>query len=167
MTQSFLLLLDTSGSMYGQKGEKIFGLNQAVTNLLEGLKTSAPEGKLALITFGRKTVFTDFAPVSQITHTTYEAGGKSLFDEALSLADTVSASAPSSDEMITILISDGILRGNLSKIKTKIKLAGPAYAIAIGIDADYEQLAQFTESPSRVLPPHAAGDLAGYVLQRR
>ena len=154
----FLLLLDTSGSMYGEKGEKILGLNKAFENLLDGTRSLLPEPRLAIITFGESTSLQDFQYISQIAPKTYEARGKSPLTEAAALAAGITTK-----NIISILISDGAPNDS---DYTKIKLEGPAYAIAIGADADFEQLARFTGSAKRVLPPHAARDLPAYALQK-
>ena len=154
----FLLLLDTSGSMYGENGEKILGLNQAFTNFMDGLRGILPEPRLAVITYGGSSTMHDFHHISQIAPKTYEARGRSPLSEATALAADIVTK-----NVITILISDGAADDS---DYTKISLKGPVYAIAVGADADHEQLARFTGSPKRVLPPHAASDLPGYALQK-
>ena len=176
MSATFILLLDTSGSMFGEEGEKTLALNLAVDNLQVGLRNLLPEPKVAIITFGKSPVLQDFVPISQISPKTYEAQGKTLLTEAVRLASSLSSgsfsqasqapqtsqvSQASNEESITILVSDGAPNdGDFSKIP----LAGQKYAIAIGIDADYEQLARFTQNPNRVMPPHEAGHLPAYAL---
>ena len=156
MGANFLLIFDASGSMHGKWGEKIESANQAASNLLEGLKTLVPEPELAIITFGDVTDMQDFTPVSQIRLETYKAQGKSPLDTAATLA-----SAIASRDVITVLISDGTPGENFL---LKTPLDGPAYAIAIGADADKEMLARFTGNDTRVLPPYAAFDFPGYAL---
>lgn len=157
MTPSFLLILDISGSMYGEMGEKIMSLNQVVDNLKDGLKIIKPEPTLAVITYGEVVnLENNFIPISQIPSKIYEARGKSQLTEAVRLASSITT-----EDVITILISDG---NTLDSSYSRIPLKGHVYAI--GLDADYEQLARFTGSNNRVLPPYAANDLPGYVLQK-
>lgn len=159
MTQNFLLLLDISGSMYGENGEKILGMNQAVESFIEGAKEIIPEPLLAIITFGETIKMQDFYPLSQIAPKTYKAAGKSPLSEAVKLAGNTATK-----DTITILISDGAFNDS---DYIKIPLLGEKYAIGIGADADHEQLSRFTGSTQSVLPPHTAADLPGYALARR
>ena len=149
-------MLDISGSMYGENGEKIYSLNHTANNLLDGLKKIVPEPNLASITFGSATTLIDFAPVSQVKPFALAAQGKTPLTEAIALAKTVVT-----ENVITILISDGAPNdGQFSKISLK----GSAYAIGVGLDANYEELARFTGNSDRVFPPYAAEDAASYIL---
>ena len=162
MALSFLLMLDTSGSMYGECGEKIHSLNTAAAEFLEALKAVLPEPELAVITFGGPPSLQNFAPVSQITLKTCEAGGKTPLTEAVVLAAGLFQNIDSNN-LITVLISDGAPDDGDFR---KTPLPGLVYALSIGLDADYEQLSRFTGSSSRVLPPHEARSLPGYALQK-
>jgi len=144
--------------MYGDNGEKILSLNLTANNLLEGLKRIIPEPNLAVITFGSSTTLKNSVPVSQIAPFSLTAQGKTPLTEAVALANTVVT-----ENVITILLSDGAPDDGYF---SKITLKGSAYAIGIGLDADYEELARFTRSPDKVLSPCAAEDAAGYILSR-
>lgn len=157
---AYILLLDTSGSMYGEAGEKILGLNCAVSNFVDGLKTIAPEPQLAIVTFGGPPSVQDFIPAGLVSLKTYEAKGSGYFDDALEIAASLSGSA---DVVAIVLMSDGALP---FYDYSKIPEGYPLYAVAIGIDADYDQLERFTDNPDTVLPPYAANDLAGFALTR-
>lgn len=141
----FILLLDTSGSMYGEQGEKILALNLAVSGLFEGFLRMSPEPNIAIITFGGTAQLRDFSPASEIPQHAYEARGTTPLTEALALAEPLDAL-----NVTTILLSDGAADDNEF---SALRLQGDAYAIAIGADADYEQLARFTRNPAHVFSP--------------
>lgn len=156
--KSFLLIIDTSGSMYGDEGEKLESLNLAADALLRGLASMYPEPAVAIITFGDPPEMKSFMPANLISPTTYTAKGRNTLTEALLLAASVA-----SKNVITILISDGIFDdGDFLKIRRSIE--GPVYAISIGPDADPEQLVLFTGESGDVVPAHQAYDLPGYVI---
>jgi len=150
MNPNFLLLLDTSGSMYG---DKIAGLNLVVENLLEGFGSLAlPEvPQMAVITFGGTPKVQPFTPINQIT-TGWEAGGKTHLSEAIKTAATLAT-----DETITLIVTDSI-----STDRGKAKLKGQVYGIGIGYDADIELLETLTTSPQHIFPPVEAEYLPGY-----
>ena len=161
MSRHFILLLDTSGSMYGEAGEKILGLNQAVANILDGLRAIVPEPRLTTITFGGSPVVQDFTSVG-VTPETYEARGRDCLVEAVSLAAEIAAQKD--EPVVTVLLTDGAI--NNPKIFANNPQLGPIYTIGIGVDADYEQLARFTGSAETVFPPYEAEGLPGYALAK-
>ena len=155
---SFLLLLDTSGSMQSASGEKIQCLNLTTSNFIAGLKSIAPEIHLAIITIGGFPALTNFAPVKEITPATYQAKGSTPLTEAVILAKNIV-----NKTVITVLISDGAPNDGQF---TKMTLGGPIYAIQVGFDANYEELARFTGCPNRVFRSYDSEAAAGYILQR-
>ena len=168
MIPSFLLLLDTSGSMQSASGEKIQSLNLTVNNFIAGLKSTSEELQLAIITIGGTPSMYNFVPVKEIMPVNYPAKGSTALTEALVLANTTIENhllkkQSQCSKVITVLISDGIFNdGKFSKIT----LDGPVYAIGIGFDANYEELTRFTACPSRILRPYDAEAAAGYMLQK-
>ena len=155
---SFLLLLDTSGSMQSASGEKIQCLNLTTSNFINGLKSFAPDVHLAIITIGGFPVLTNFAPAKEITPVTYLANDSTPLTEAVILAKNIV-----NKTVITVLISDGVPNdGQFSKIT----LDGPIYAIQVGFDANYEELVRFTGCPNRVFHSYDSEVAAGYILQR-
>ena len=149
---SVLLLLDTSGSMYG---EKIKLMQQAATDLLSGLKNILPDLPVGIITFGDTPTLQPFAPVGEIVHAEYEAGGKSAFHEALTFVESIKPDS-------VILISDGICDGIPIE---KIEESAAKYAISIGYDADLDMLARFAGSRERLFSAYDAGRMAGFLAQ--
>lgn len=153
----FLLLLDTSGSMYG---EKITGLNLAVENLLEGFKDLALQEppQIAAVTFGGEPTVYPFAPVEHFEQviTKWEAGGKTRFHEAIK-----SATELTTDETITLIITDGAI---CDTGFDKIKLRGRIYCMPMGYDADIELLEK--SAIAQIISPVEAQHLAGYWYAR-
>ena len=156
MIPHFLILLDNSGSMYG---EKILCLNQVVTNLLDNMKSIRPEPAVALVPFDNGLSSAEFIPASQAEPVNYIAeGNTSLPDVSQLIKNTNITVNPS--ELITILVSDG------NYVPSRILPPGPAYAIAVGYDARKSQLDYFTKNADNVLPAHASYDLPTYAIQR-
>ena len=149
----FLLLIDNSGSMYG---EKIASLNLAVNNLFKGLANVDDKIEVAVITFGDSVNFFKFIPVSEIENVCYEARGSTKLSEAVALVSKLA-----NKNTITVLISDGAFNDGEF---TKTTLKGFTFAIAIGYDTDYEALASFTGDKSKILQAFDAYDAAGYML---
>ena len=157
VVEKVLLLLDTSGSMYG---EKISALNYATSRFVCGLEsiTLLREPLVAVITFGGKPVESPFVPLGQFAIVDFEAKGETRLSEALR-----KAAAEAAPDTMCLLISDGLaMDGDF----LKIQLECPAYAIAIGYDADIFMLSRFTGASERVFPPGEAEMLPGYLMQR-
>ena len=153
--EKVLLLLDTSGSMYG---EKITALDYAARRFISGLGSIAlpTEPSVAVITFGGKPVESPFHPLGQFSLTCFEAKGETRLSEALSRAAVLAAPGT-----MCVLISDGLaMDGDFSKIR----FACPTYAIAIGYDADICVLSRFTGASEKVFPPYEAEMLPGYFM---
>jgi len=147
---SVLLLLDTSGSMYG---EKITIMQQAVTDLLAGIKNKLPDLPVGIITFGDIPVLQPFATASEISLSEYEARGKSAFQETMALVESIKP-----DSMV--LISDGIYDNNVPLIKESEPTA--RFAINIGYDADLDMLTQF--AGSNLFSAFDAENMAGFLV---
>ena len=151
-----LLLLDTSGSMYG---EKIFALTYVVERFICGLEniTLPTDPKVAAITFGGKPVESPLHPLGQFSLGGIEAKGETRLSEALRRAAVLTIPGT-----LCVLISDGLaMDGDF----VKIQLECGAYAIAIGYDADFFMLSRFTGAIERVFPPYEAEMLPGFFLQ--
>jgi len=136
-------------------GDKIAGLNLAVSNLLEGFKEMAlvepPE--IAVVTFGGEPKRCPFMPFGQV-NVGWEAGGKTRLSEALKLATELMT-----DETIMLIITDGAPQDGEYK---NIELRGHTYCMAIGYDADIELLEELATNPSQVVSPDEAQHLPGY-----
>ena len=155
--ESVLLLLDTSGSMYGEKNSALL---YAASRFICGLKsiTLLKEPLVAVITFGGKPVESPFVPLGQFADLDIEAKGETRLSEALRKAAFVAAS-----DTVCVLISDGLaMDGDFEKIQLKY----PKYAIAVGYDADFFMLSRFTAASERVFPPYEAEMMPGYLMQR-
>ena len=155
MNPNFLLLLDTSGSMYGAK---IVSLNLVVDNLLEGFKSLAlgEVPQMAVITFGGLPEVHPYTPIDQIT-TGWEAGGETRLSEALELASTLAT-----ESTITLIVTDGTPIHGGHEGFAKTPLSSPVYGIGIGYDADLELLGKLTTSPHHIFPPVEAEYLPGH-----
>ena len=154
--QNVLLLLDTSGSMHG---EKISALVYAVERFICGIKniTLCKEPSVAVITFGGNPAWSDFLPLSKFTLSSVEARGETKLTEALRKAAYMSV-----PETVCVLVSDGMaMDGGFAKVRLECK----AYAIAIGYDADLFMLSRFTGSNERVFLPFEAERLPGYMMR--
>jgi len=152
---SIVLLLDTSGSMYG---EKIQALNLAVANLLDGFKRQAlaEEPHVAVITFGGNPLLQSFVPVSRMPAAEWGVGGTTCLTKALCMAREIVT-----PQTISILISDGSPDdGGFARVR----LSGELFAISIGYDSRPEALSRFTGNPARVFSASEAESLPGYWL---
>ena len=137
-------------------GEKIWGLNLAIEELLAGFLdlTLASMPGVAAITFGKETVLYPFVPLDRFSLPRLEAFGDTKLTEALAMASEIAT-----DETITLLVSDGAPNdGRFSKAPLK----GTAFAMAIGYDADPDLLSRFTGYSDRVFPSVEARSLPGY-----
>ena len=154
--EKVLLLLDTSGSMHG---EKISALLYAARRFICGLEniTLHREPLVSVITFGGQPVESSFLALGQFSVWDIEAKGETRLSEALRMAAVLAA-----PDTLCVLISDGLaMDGDFSKIQ----LDCPTYAIAIGYDADIFMLSRFTGASERVFPPYEAEMLPGYLMQ--
>ena len=160
---SFLLIADTSGSMYG---EKIYALNMAVSNLLGGFHEISldeeNEPQMAIITYGGSPkLHTPFTPVRKIEFSEFEAYGDSTLTEALLLAKTIIK-----QKTTIILISDGSTNdGCYTRAIEDIDLKDKIYCIPVGFDADMDMLEHFAGVDGHILSLSDAETMAGYFLR--
>ena len=151
-----MLLVDTSGSMHGEKAAlQIYCL----TRLLVGLGDVAfpMEPNVTIITFGGQPTVVSKALLSQTEIPELLAGGETRLTEAVALATSLAA-----PDSLYILLSDGATSdGGFVSMCSGLK----AYAIGIGFDADMESLSRFTGSPDRVFGPEEAEYLPGFAMQ--
>jgi len=150
---SFLFVLDTSGSMYG---DKIMALNTAVSAMLAGFNDLALQEppEVAIITFGGSPALHPFTPYDKISALMFEAGGDTRLTEALAIAKELATA-----KTITLLVTDGLPNdGGYARFG----LPGIVFAMGIGFDADVELLERFAGDPGRVVSLADAGLLPGY-----
>lgn len=165
-TMTLFFLIDTSGSMFGNK---IGAVNDAIVNvlpILEDISSSNPDAeiKVAALEFsnGTKWLYNEPKSVEDFKWIDVQAGGLTSLGEAcLDLNSKLSRfgymkSASGSYAPAIILLSDGgptdnfdgglqTLQGN-NWFKNAIRIA-----IAIGDDADLEVLARFTGNSEAVI----------------
>lgn len=165
-TMTLLFLIDTSGSM---SGNKIGAVNDAIVNvlpMLEDISSSNPDAeiKVAALEFsnGTKWLYNEPKSVEDFKWIDVQAGGLTSLGEAcLELNSKLSRSgymksASGSYAPAIILLSDGgptdnfdgglqSLQGN-NWFKNAIRIA-----IAIGDDADLDVLARFTGNSEAVI----------------
>ncbi len=165
-TMTLFFLIDTSGSMYGNK---IGAVNDAIVNvlpMLEDISSSNPDAeiKVAALEFsnGTKWLYNEPKSVEDFRWIDVQAGGLTSLGEAcLELNSKLSRSgymksASGSYAPAIILLSDGgptdnfdgglqTLQGN-NWFKNAIRIA-----IAIGDDADLDVLARFTGNSEAVI----------------
>lgn len=162
ITPHFLLLLDTSGSMYG---EKMVSLKMAAQNLLQALSgvKYIPEPLAAIMTFGDSPVLrVPFTPVSGIELPELKPWGSSALTEALSLANAILK-----QETTLILISDGRPDdNNYAKKITDLSLLTHIIAIEVGFDADTNVLELFCGSRGQVVPAYDAEFMGEFLIYK-
>lgn len=165
-TMTLFFLIDTSGSM---SGNKIGAVNDAIVNvipMLEDISSSNPDAeiKVAALEFsnGTKWLYNEPKSVEDFKWIDVQAGGLTSLGEAcLELSSKLSRSgymksASGSYAPAIILLSDGgptdnfdgglqTLQGN-NWFKNAIRIA-----IAIGDDADLDVLARFTGNSEAVI----------------
>lgn len=168
-TMTLFFLIDTSGSM---SGNKIGAVNDAIVNvlpMLDDISSSNPDAeiKVAALEFsnGTKWLYNEPKSVEDFKWIDVQAGGLTSLGEAcLELNSKLSRSgymksASGSYAPAIILLSDGgptdnfdgglqTLQGN-NWFKNAIRIA-----IAIGDDADLEVLARFTGNSEAVIKVH-------------
>jgi uncharacterized protein YegL len=156
-TLPVVLLLDTSASM--REDDKIEVLNGSVTAMIEELtKVDAGHGfiTLSIITFGGATanLVTKNVPVADIEYSSLKANGRTPMGDALRIARELiedREALPSRSFLPTLaLVSDGTPTDPSWESELKQLLeserGGKAtrFALAIGVDADRELLARFS-----------------------
>lgn len=156
-TLPVVLLLDTSASM--REDDKIEVLNDSVTEMIEELtEVDAGHGfiTLSIITFGGATanLVTDNVPVADIEYSSLKANGRTPMGDALRIARELienREALPSRSFLPTLaLVSDGIPTDPSWESELKRLLeserGGKAtrFALAVGVDADRELLARFS-----------------------
>ena len=154
MKCDILLLLDTSGSMHG---EKIIALNYAAEGFKEGLGrvTYVGQPTILVVTFGGSV--SEPLSIGQIDRFCFEAVGETYLSEALArIQGFVRA------ETLCVLMSDGhFVDGDFTKYDR-----GRPFAIGIGRDRDDGMLAQFAGGIDRVFSPWEAERLPGAIAVR-
>ena len=146
----YTILLDTSGSMYGDWGEKLESLNLAYNAILAGLKQLTPLPLVAVMTLPSQDP-QKFLPADEIEYKPLSAGGK-----------IAPLQLEVNDEII-ILLTDGNF--NRKRILPNLQ-KNHTYVIPIGADADLTQLTIITGDKDKVIPPHNAEFLPAYALQK-
>ena len=158
----FLLLLDTSGSMYG---EKMLSLKKAAENLLEGLRDAniTPEPLAALMTYGgTPKLCVPFSPVSSFELPELKPWGASALTDALALTQAIIK-----QETTLILISDGRPDDN-NYVKKIMDMPLITYIVAVetGPDADTNMLELFCAGRGQVVPAYSTEFMGDYLIQK-
>jgi uncharacterized protein YegL len=149
-----ILLLDESGSMYG---ESISSLNDAVRKMLATFKkeeTQASEFLVSIVAFGGATarLVNEPLPASQIEYSDLNANGGTPLGSAIGIAKTIiddKEKTPSrAYRPLAVLVSDGIPTDNWeSRFNDFIENGRTAkcdrMALAIGAGADRGMLGRF------------------------
>ncbi|MCM3362247.1 VWA domain-containing protein [Niallia sp. MER TA 168] len=164
-----ILLLDTSGSMYGEKAD---AMNKAVRVMLESFKdeeSSMAEIYVSIITFGgRAQLDTELKPARAIQYEDLEVNGGTPLGGALKIcSDLVNnkEAFPSPSYRPTIvLVSDGGPTDNWEATMNSFVSSGRTskcdrWALAIGSDADYKVLGKFLQGQEKRVME--AADAAG------
>ncbi|WP_129727902.1 vWA domain-containing protein [Ectobacillus funiculus] len=168
-----ILLLDTSGSMYG---EKIDALNLAVKKMIESFgkeDSTISEIYTAIITFGgRVNLHTDITPSRLIQFENLDANGMTPMGGALKLcAELINDKErwpKRSFRPTVVLVSDGEPNDDYKEILTKFVTEGRTaqcdrWALAIGNDADHSLLEKFlTGQEKRVMEASDAAGIAKF-----
>ena len=151
-TLPVLLLLDTSGSMYG---EKIENLNHAVRNMIKAFSsadTLETEILVSIITFGPVTEYLPFTPASAISWNDLDITGDTPIGATLKKAKEIIEDkniVPSRAYRPTVvLVSDGNPTDSWKRALQAFVGEGRSskcdrMAMAIGDDADEEMLGAF------------------------
>jgi uncharacterized protein YegL len=168
-----ILLVDTSGSMYG---EKINALNVAVKKMIESFgkeDSTISEIYTAIITFGgRVDLHTDITASRLIHFEELSANGLTPMGGALKLCQELINNKErwpkNSFRPTVVLISDGAPNDDYQDILTKFVTEGRSaqcdrWALAIGNDADYNLLEKFlTGQEKRVMEASDAAGIARF-----
>lgn len=166
-----ILLLDTSGSMYG---EKIDALNLSVKKMIESFgkeDSTISEIYTAIITFGgRAELHTDITPSRQVQYENLDVNGMTPLGGALKLCEELindkSRWPKNSFRPTVVLVSDGEPNDDYKAILNKFVTEGRTsqcdrWALAIGNDADYSVLEKFLAGQEKRVME--ASDAAGIV----
>lgn len=167
------LLLDTSGSMYG---EKIDVLNQAVNQMINDFKNenlSSVDIKISVITFGGNAkVVLDLTSVGDAKVETLSANGSTPLGSALKLASEIindkEKVSSKGYRPAVLLVSDGFPNDAWesefdSFINGKRTGKCERWAIAIGNDADRNMLQRFINNPvNKVFEANIANEISTY-----
>ena len=187
MIPNFLLIIDNSENLY-ETAELPFCLDFAVDNMLDCMRTIIPEPLVAFATFDLQ--FADFTPVSQVSAKSYALDKLDKSDKSHELGESGElgesdkshepnksqkaaqnanfAELPSiinpqildNKNVVNILLSTG----NFPTLRARFE--GPTYAIAIGKNALFGQLAYFAKNRERVFKPHDAHFLPLFALAK-
>lgn len=168
-----ILMLDTSGSM---SGEKIEVLNSAVKDMIADFKNERLTEislHLAIITFGGNAeVHNELMPVNQIEFSNLSANGMTPMGGALQLAinlinDKEKVSSKGY-KPIVVLVSDGMPNDNWKEpldefINGKRTSKCERWALGIGQDADYAMLEMFlNDKEKKVFDASAAKEITKF-----
>lgn len=166
-----ILLLDTSGSMYG---ESIDTLNIAVKRMVESFKneeSTQVEIYTAIVTFGgRANLHLPFTKASEINWTNLEANGMTPFGGALSICKDLIMNLNNTEfggkpyKPTVVLVSDGNPTDDYEDlldefVKTPRTGTCDRWALGIGEHADYAMLAKFISGQEKRVME--AADAAG------
>lgn len=155
-----LLLLDTSGSM---SGEKIRHMNQAIKEMIDDLKAAEQietEIRVSVITFGPVQMQFPFTSVSQINWKDLEVTGDTpigaVLKEAKQIIEDRNVLPQRCYKPTVILVSDGQPTDSWREAMNAFKTEGRSakcnrMAMAIGGDADEQMLSSFIEGTENVL----------------
>jgi uncharacterized protein YegL len=155
-----ILLLDTSGSMFGYK---IDALNQAVSQMISGFvahESTKAEIQVAVITFGEVALLhQELAPAHQLTDfSTLHATGLTPLGGALRIAKEMIESkdkiSSRSYRPTVVLVSDGQPNDEFETLMHEFIHEGRTakcdrWAMAIGEGADKQMLARFINDPQK------------------
>ncbi|MFH5882351.1 vWA domain-containing protein [Liberiplasma polymorphum] len=154
-----ILLLDTSGSMHG---EKIITMNHAVKEMIndfQNQRLTEVRLQVAIITFGGSAnLHLDLKNVNEINYKDFSASGMTPLGAALNIA----VSLINDKEKVTskgykptvILVSDGMPNDAWEQplnnfLENKRSSKCERWALGIGNDVDKEMLKQFLNDPEK------------------
>jgi len=151
--QPVILLLDTSGSMFG---EKIDALNVCVRKMLDAFKNynGSTDIRVAIITFGGcgACLETSFKSAKTLAFGYLSAGGGNYEGEALKIAGQLLSQLPSEvKRTIIVLVSDGMPESSYDGgLKEFLRLPNASesrrFAMGVGVNggsAEYRELQKF------------------------
>ena len=168
-----LLLLDVSGSMYG---EKIEALHLAVTNMVQACydaRVKEIEICISIITFGGNSavLHLPYTPVKNLVETgipKFEASGPTPMGTAIKLAKEIIENREMTPSIIyrpaVVLLSDGVPTDETSQPMHDFLHEGRSakcqcFAVAIGSDADDSLLKSFCSDEANMLYADNASDI--------
>ena len=170
-----LLLLDVSGSMYGEKIEELYTATKEMIKTFADTQTRELQVYVSIITFGEKvtlhTPFTDAKTLENRGIEPFTAYGLTPLGVALRMAkdmleDPVATPSPCYVPAV-ILVSDGAPNDEWSESLNKFISYGKSartqrFALGIGNEAKYAVLTTFTGNPSMTFSADEADQISNH-----